>query len=295
MASTQIENQWTILSLIQWSEKYLTENGIENPRLNAELMLASALGCNRIDLYTRFDKPLVREELDRYRALFRRRVKREPLQYILGYTDFYGRRFLVRPGVLIPRPETEHIVEATIGLMKETNIQSPRILEIGTGSGCIAITLAAEIENATITAIDVADEALKVAGENAVQHSMNGKISFRKVNILDTDANIPDAGDYDFVVSNPPYIPKDEWDSLADEIKLHEPKNALTDEDDGLTYLKRLAERASDLLKSGGWLICEIGYNQFDSVQLLFSSYGAREIRYWNDLSGIKRIIGGTW
>lgn len=295
MARTGIENQWTILSLIQWSETYLAEKGIESPRLNAELMLASALSCDRIDLYTRFDRPLVREELDRYKALLRRRVKHEPLQYILGHVDFYGRRFLVRPGVLIPRPETEHIVEVTLALMKKTGIQSPRILDVGTGSGCIAITLAAEIESAAVTAIDVSTEALKIAAKNVGQYSMNGNITVREVDILDTGTEIPGAGEYDFVVSNPPYIPRNEWDLLAEEIRLYEPKYALTDEADGFTYIKRLAALAPGLLKKDGWLICEIGYNQFENAKLIFSSRGACEIQCWNDLSGIQRIIGGSW
>jgi release factor glutamine methyltransferase len=295
MATTDTEKQWTILSLIRWSEEYLAEKGIDSPRLNAELLLASVLGYKRIDLYTRFDKPLLREELDRYKALFVRRIKKEPLQYILGYADFYGRRFWVRPGVLIPRPETEHIIEATIELLKEKDIQSPRILDIGTGSGCIAVTLAAEIEGASITAVDVSDSALICAGENAAQHAMEDKIAFKKVNILDPYSAIPDSGLYDFIVTNPPYIPLREWEKLPDEIKVHEPKYALTDEKDGLTFLRRLAELAPATLKPGGWLICEIGFGQFDEVRELFDRSGVREIKHWHDLAGIKRIIGGHW
>lgn len=295
MASNESKKNWTILSLIQWSEKYLTEKGIESPRLNAELLLAAALNCNRIDLYTRFDKPLVQEELDRYKALFVRRLNREPLQYILGYADFYGRRFIVRPGVLIPRPETEHIIEATIGLLKEKEIKSPRILDIGTGSGCIVVSLAAEIDDAVLTAIDVSEDTLKVASQNAVRHSMNGRITFKKIDILDRYVAVPDAGSYNFIVANPPYIPKQDWETLQDEIKVHEPKHALTDESDGLTYYKRITDLAPQLLKNDGWLICEIGYDQYESVHILISSKGAKEVRHWNDLSGIKRIIGGNW
>lgn len=295
MARTETEKQWTILSLIQWSEGYLAEKGVESPRLNAELLLAAALGYDRIDLYTRFDKPLTRDELDRYKSLFIRRANREPLQYILGYVDFYGRRFTVRRGVLIPRPETEHVIEATIELIRETEKKTLRILDIGTGSGCIAITLAAEIENAHITAIDISHDALEVARENAVKYGMNGRISLQEADILQANAAIPGAGSYDMVVANPPYIPIHEWDELAEEVKMHEPRYALTDDADGLTYIKRIAEIAPGLLKKDGWLICEIGHEQFDSVQMLFSSHGARDIRHWNDLSGIKRIIGGNW
>ncbi len=295
MATADTEKQWTILSLIRWSEEYLTEKGIDSPRLNAELMLASALGYKRIDLYTRFDKPLVREELDRYKALFVRRIKKEPLQYILGHADFYGRRFSVCPDVLIPRPETEHLIEATIEIVKENDIQSPGILDIGTGSGCIAITLAAEIEGAVITALDVSDRALKCADENAARHAVGDRINFKKINILDPYNAIPDSGSYDFIVSNPPYIPLREWEKLPDEIKAHEPKYALTDERDGLSFLRRLTELAPATLKPGGWLICEIGYGQFDEVRELFDTSGARDIKHWYDLAGIKRTIGGHW
>ncbi len=295
MASQESQKKWTILSLIQWSENYLTEKRIDSPRLNAELMLAAALNCKRIDLYTRFDKPLVQEELDHYKTLFVRRLNREPLQYILGYADFYGRRFAVRPGVLIPRPETEHIIEAVLEIIKEKEIKSPRILDIGTGSGCIAVSLAAEIDDAMLTAIDVSEDTLEIAKQNAVQHLLNGRITFQKVDILDRYVAVPEAGSFDFIAANPPYIPKKEWDSLQDEIRLHEPKHALTDDDDGLTYYKRITGLAPQLLKNDGWLICEIGHDQYESVRMLIESKGAREIRHWNDLSGIKRIIGGNW
>jgi release factor glutamine methyltransferase len=295
MESTAAEKRWTILSLIQWSETYLAERGIESPRLNAELLLARVLGMQRLDLYTRFDKPLIDDELARYKSLFLRRLKREPLQYILGYVDFYGRRFQVKPGVLIPRPETEHIIEATIDLLKEREIPSQRIIDIGTGSGCIAITLTAEIPTATVTAVDISDDAVYLAGVNAENYSVHDRINIRKLNILDPFVAIPDAGTYDVIVSNPPYISYSEWEKLPDEIKVHEPKVALTDGGDGLAYIRRLSELAPDVLKKGGWLICEIGYDQFDSVEKIFTSAGLHEIRYWKDLNGIRRIIGGIW
>jgi len=295
MPNTGTKKSWTILSLIQWSETYLAEKGVESPRLNAEQMLAAALGCKRIELYTRFDKPLVQEELDRYKKLFLRRLNREPLQYILGSAEFYGRRFSVRPGVLIPRPETEHLVESAMEVLREQVIKSPRILDIGTGSGCVAVILAAEIEDASIVAVDNSEDALAVARENAAVYSMNGRIDFKNVNILDPDTTLPDGGRFHVAVANPPYIPKKEWEELPDEIKVHEPKDALTDDSDGLKYLKRLAELAPDILEKNGWLLCEVGYDQAENVQMFFQSSGAREVRCWKDLSGINRIVGGIW
>jgi len=295
MGRTQNEKNWTILSLIQWSESYLTEKGIDSPRLNAEQMLSAALGCKRIDLYTRFDKPLVKEELDKYKSLFLRRVNREPLQYILGYTEFYGRRFAVRPGVLIPRPETEHIIEITINMVRSGEIAEPRILDIGTGSGCIAVSLASELPGSSITAIDISKDALAIAQENAEHNSVNGKITFLEMDILTSSAAVPNAGSYHFVVTNPPYIPKGEWEELPAEIKEHEPRYALTDEADGLTYLKRISELAPSLLCENGWLLCEVGYTQSEDVRMLFTANGARKVNTWKDLSGIERIIGGNW
>ncbi len=295
MSDTDTKKDWTILSLLQWSEQYLADKGIESPRLNAEQMLAVALGYKRIDLYTRFDKPLVQEELDRYKTLFVRRVNREPLQYILGYTEFYGRRFAVRSGVLIPRPETEHLVESVLEILAAQNISPSRILDVGTGSGCIAVTLAAELENASITAIDISDDALSVAYENAGTYSVVDRIVFKKINIL--DSNIGNNGEERFhvIAANPPYIPKNEWEKLPDEIKVHEPKYALTDDDDGMTYLKRLAQIAPGSLEKNGWLLCEVGYDQSEDVQLLLRSNGAQDIKLWKDLSGINRIVGGSW
>lgn len=292
MSHAAPEKQWTILSLLQWSEAYLSEKQIESPRLTAELLLASVLNCERIHLYTRFDQPLVREELDQYKTLLRRRLRREPLQYILGYTEFFGRRIRVREGVLIPRPETEHVVEAALEIVRDRNMEDPLILDIGTGSGCIALTLAQELPRAKILAIDVSEEALTIAHENVTLHGVDRQVSLKKLDVFHSQISIPDEGNYDLIVSNPPYISRNEWEQLPDEIKLHEPKYALTDGDDGLRFYKRMAHLAPKLLRKNGWLICEVGYDQFERVEALFD---AHEIRCWKDLSGIKRIIGGTW
>jgi release factor glutamine methyltransferase len=293
MKRNDTERQWNILSLIRWSEDYLAEKGMESPRLNAELLLAHALGYERLDLYTRFDKPLVREELDRYKSFFLRRVNGEPLQYILGYREWYGRRFAVRPGVLIPRPETEHLLEAALEIVGLIETDSPEILDIGTGTGCIAITLALEIPGAQILAVDRAYEARDLATENSAVHGVTDRVSIEVLDIL--RENVPGDRTFDIVVANPPYIPVDEWSRLPGEIRVHEPERALTDGGDGLTFYRRFAEIAGGLLNEQGWLLCEVGHNQAGRVTDLFRRHNAGEIRTWNDLSGITRIIGGSW
>jgi release factor glutamine methyltransferase len=293
MKQNDTGRRWTILSLIRWSEDYLAEKGMESPRLNAELLLAHSLGCERLDLYTRFDKPLVREELDRYKSLFLRRMNGEPLQYILGYREWYGRRFTVRPGVLIPRPETEHLLEAALEIAGLMETDEPDILDIGTGTGCIAITLALEIPGAHILAIDRADEARDLAAENAAVHEVTDRVTIEGLDIL--REHVPGDRTFDLVVANPPYIPVDEWSRLPGEIRVHEPEQALTDGADGLAFYRRFAEIAGGLLNEQGWLLCEVGHDQAGRVTDLFTRNNAREIKTWNDLSGITRIIGGSW
>jgi release factor glutamine methyltransferase len=295
MTHTRTDTTWTILSLIQWSDKYLRARGIEHPRLNAERMLASVLGCERIQLYTRFDQPLRQRELEAYKSLFLRRLEREPLQYILGETEFYGRRFAVRPPVLIPRPETEHLVEAAIETAGILGGGAIRILDAGTGSGCIAVTLAAELPDALVTAVDLSSAALEVARENAESHGVAARIGFHCTDMHAADLPLPAAGRYDIVAANPPYIPVDVWKRLPVEIKDHEPESALTDGGDGLSHYRKLSVRAPNLLNPGGWMLCELGHDQFARAAELFTAEGARQIRMWNDLNDIKRIIGGTW
>ncbi|MBZ0203031.1 MAG: peptide chain release factor N(5)-glutamine methyltransferase, partial [Ignavibacteria bacterium] len=205
---------WRIIDILKVSEKLLEEKGIESPRLNAELLLGDTLNSERMKLYLDFERPLTQAELDNYRNKIKRRLNSEPLQYITGKSGFYGLNFRVNPYVLIPRPETELLVEKSLDFIKEHRLENPKILEIGTGSGCISISIANNI-TCEIDAIDISEDALSVARENSESNGTSSKISFQRKDIL---KDIESFEAYDLVVSNPPYISNDEIAGLQEEV-----------------------------------------------------------------------------
>jgi release factor glutamine methyltransferase len=277
----------TVLESINRSSEYLKNKGIESPRINAELLLAHILDCKRLNLYLAFDRPLTEEELDKYRSLLKRRVKFEPLQYIIGKVEFYGIDFLVNPSVLIPRQETEILVETIIEQYKD--FETVTILDIGTGSGNIAISLAKNL-NSYITAVDVSDDALKTANENARLNSISDKINFIKNDFLIDDINM---NDFDVVVSNPPYVSIEEYETLRPELKGYEPKVALTDFNSGFQFYEAISDRSNYLLKKGGKLFFEIGRGQFSEVHEIMEKYHYQNITIINDYMNIERVITG--
>src|ERR1035437_7005118 len=199
----------TVLESINLSSEYLKNKGIGSPRINAELLLAHILNCKSLNLYLCFEKPLTEEEIDKYRELLKRRSKFEPLQYIIGKVEFYGIDFKVNPSVLIPRQETEILVETIIG--QYDKYDTLRILDIGTGSGNIAVSLAKNLDNSFITALDISEDALKIANENAILNSVNDRIEFIKIDVLNEEFI---RNEFDLVVSNPPYISIVEFETL---------------------------------------------------------------------------------
>ncbi|MEK6572007.1 MAG: peptide chain release factor N(5)-glutamine methyltransferase, partial [Bacteroidota bacterium] len=225
---------WTILEIISASTEYLKSKGIDDARLNAELLLAHVLGYKRIDLYTNFDEALDELEREKYKALLRRRAAREPLQYILGESEFMGLRLHVDRRVLIPRPETEVLVEKTIELCKSYGEggEAIKVLDIGTGCGNIAITVAKSVPSAVVTAIDISADALEVAMHNAELHGVSERVTFKQVDVLSSSNALADRT-FDIVVSNPPYISKEEFALLPPEIWDYEPRVATCDEEDG--------------------------------------------------------------
>jgi release factor glutamine methyltransferase len=286
--TTEGQQSWTILSLMNWSTEYLTKRGIDSPRLTTELLLCHVLDCPRIDLYTNFDKPLFSEDLAEFKSLFKRRVSREPLQYILGETEFMGLRFRVDPRVLIPRPETELLVEHVIQIAKHISVT--RILDIGTGSGNIAISLAKFLGDVNIDAVDVSSDALEIARENARDHAVGENIHFFAHNIL--SEKLPDgSAPYDVIVSNPPYISRTEFELLQPEVKTYEPRIATTDLSDGLTFYRALANHGKQYLRTGGVLCAELGYDQAAKVVELFegSAYDRPELLV--DYQKIQRVV----
>lgn len=262
----EIKN-WRVIDVLKWAKKFLKEKGSESPQIETEWILREVLDCSRLDLYMEHEKPLSNSELAQIRKYLKRRAAGEPIQYILGYTEFYGLRFNVDSSVLIPRPETEMIIEKLLNIFSVKDEIS--ILDIGTGSGNIIITLIKKLDNATGYAIDISTDALKIAQKNSILHSVQDKIEFKKMDIL---INKP-SGEFDLIISNPPYISKEQFEELPRHIKEHEPVNALKTDSDALSFYRRIREIAPELLKEDGMLALEIGGSyQEEPVRKIFEN-----------------------
>ncbi|GAB6281838.1 MAG: hypothetical protein STSR0008_05800 [Ignavibacterium sp.] len=279
----------TILELINLSTEYLSKKGIESPRLNAELLLADILNYKRLDLYTNFEQPLKENEINKYREYIRQRAHFEPLQYIIGKTEFYGLTFKVNKNVLIPRPETEILVEK---ILEELKIYDEvNILDIGTGSGNIAIALAKNLLNSKITAIDTFKEAILIAKENSIINKVSDKINFNEVDILKNNFSFDNK--FDLVVSNPPYINFEEYKNLQKEIVDYEPPSSLTDYENGLKFFNVIINKIKNILKPTGKIFFEIGFGQADDVKKILLENNFHNIKIYKDYSNIERVISG--
>ncbi len=281
----------TVLEAITKSTEYLQSKGIESARLNAEMMLAHILKCKRLQLYLLFDRPLSEEEISVYREFLKRRSMNEPLQYILGTVEFYGLEFLVDKSVLIPRPETELLVETVIEFCKKRNNVS--ILDVGTGSGNIAISIAKHIPYAEITAIDSSAEAIKLGKENEIQNDLKDRIIFGVIDIFDLNSELR-LKEYDVIVSNPPYISEHEFGTLAPELRVYEPKSALTDYSDGYNFYRRIISCTNSLLKKGGQVFFELGAGQSEKVKQMLLDKNFSELKIKTDYLNIERVISGV-
>ena len=286
---------WTVRELMKSAMEHLQRKGFEDARLNVELLLAHALDLQRIQLYLHFDRPLTSEELTNFRSLYERRLKREPVQYIIGSTNFMGLHFAVDSRVLIPRPETETLIEQTMLLCQRyPSTKTIQVLEVGTGSGNIAVSIAKYIKHAHVTAIDISRDALDVAEMNAHMHSVDSQILFSLTDIFDSADKVFQKR-FDLLVSNPPYIPKDEWEQLQTEVRDFEPSMALTDGKNGLQFYYRLISLIPDILKSGGGIMLEVGFNQAQKVAREMENAGIEQLQIANDLQGIPRVVSGIW
>lgn len=274
---------WTTLKILEWTQEYLRSKGIENARREAEWMLCAATGLDRIGLYLNFEKPLNDVELATYRTMITRRARREPLQHILGTEEFFGLDFEVTPDVLIPRHDSETLVQAALARRPEAR----SVLDIGTGSGCLAIALARNLPDAEITAVDISEAALTVARRNAERNSA-------KVRFLHGSLFEPVSGQrFDLIVSNPPYIPTQEINSLEPEVRDFDPRNALDGGIDGLDFYRKLVPAAASHLAADGWLLVEVGAGQAPDVKLLFKeSEGYGEPVILSDPGGVERVVG---
>lgn len=282
----EIERVWTVRDLIAWGQDYFRAKDVDSPRLTIDLLLCAVLGIKRLDLYMQHDRPLTRDELTQLRAYVTRRSQREPLQYILGQADFFGLQFDVSPAVLIPRPETEILVDRCIRWIRASDGRAMRGLDIGTGSGCIAVTIAHHCAETTWTCVDQSHNALDIAQRNALRNGVAERCTMQVLDILDTAP----MGQFDVITMNPPYIAPTEVDSLDEEVRLHEPRIALTDESDGTTFYRRFAELAPEILAANGRAFLEVGYGQSTIVTQILRDTGL-ECRVIDDLAGIPRVV----
>jgi release factor glutamine methyltransferase len=275
---------WTTLKVLEWTKDFLISRGVENARLEAEWLLCAATGLDRIGLYLNFEKPLADNELAAYRVMVARRGRREPLQHILGTQEFCGLEFEVTPDVLIPRLDSETLVNEALARMPGAE----SILDVGTGSGCIAVAMAHRLPDTFVTAVDISEASLDVARRNAKRNGVD--IEFLHGSLLEPVT----ARHFDLILSNPPYIPSCDIDNLQPEVRNFDPRIALDGGFDGLEIYRRLIPEAVPLLSYDGWLLVEVGAGQADDVSRLFRStngYGPTVTAC--DPAGIVRVVGG--
>ncbi|MFQ5676639.1 MAG: peptide chain release factor N(5)-glutamine methyltransferase [bacterium] len=287
-----VNTMTTVPDLLSSGTDYLSKNDIESPRSNTEQILQHILGINRVELYLH-NQPLSSSQLRDFERKLARRAAHEPLQYILGRVEFMSLPFTVNSSVLIPRPETEILVETTIEQCRQRFAfkEQIRVLEIGTGSGCIAIGLAYYLRNAWMTSLDVSAEALAVARKNAQRNGVENRIDFLPLDV--TTPRIQDffSEKFDVLISNPPYVSAADFENLPEEIKNFEPTIALHDNADGLTFFSRIADLAPTLLLEGGFVALEVGLDQAASVGDFFLKSGCSSVDTYQDLNGIDRVV----
>jgi release factor glutamine methyltransferase len=284
---------WTIGELLKVSADYLKQKGIDAPRLSAEILLAYQLHLTRVQLYLQYDRPLSEPEVEGYRALVRRRLSREPVQYITGTQEFWSMEFMVDPSVLIPRPETEVLVEQAVLLGKEyPDLQEEGVnfLDLGTGCGALAVALASEFHKALICATDLSEEALRVARGNAERLGVKDRIEFKCGDLF-----APFAGKgtrFDMIVSNPPYIAEEAFEALTPEVRDHEPKSALDGREQGMYYIDRILKEAAGYLVPGGWILMEMDPEQTSkAIRILEETGRFTEHRRIQDYSHRHRMV----
>ncbi len=286
------EEPWTIARVLRWATEDLSRRGVgESARLDADLLLGFALGLDRVRLILDAQRPLTPEELARYRELLMRRRRSEPVAYILGEREFYGLRFSVNRHVLIPRPDSETLVEVALERTRDKHLYG-RAVDVGTGSGCIAIAFAKERPTWELLGVDISDEALRVARHNALRLGTIWNIGFRQSDLLEALGGMPA---FDLIMSNLPYIPDAEVPTLSPDIKNHEPMSALLGGTDGLSLIRRLVKAAPTLLTPGGVLALEVGAGQADRVSKGLGAYGFSDVQQARDYGAIARVVSGRW
>jgi release factor glutamine methyltransferase len=279
-----MKEAWTIGSIVKWTGQYFSEKGVENPRLDAEVLLSHILGKDRLYLYTHFDRPLDQRELAAYRDCVKKRVMRQPVAYITGCREFMGLTFSVSPDVLIPRPDTEILVEAAIDRLRQ--LEAPVVADLGTGSGAIIISVLRHVTKARGVAVDISAQALAVAEKNAEKLGVEDRLTLRAGDLL-----APLEGRlFDAILSNPPYIPLADIAGLEPEVR-NEPRLALDGGPDGLTFYRRIMTEGPAYLQQGGFIAVEIGIGQSEAVAELARQAGLTVNAIIKDYSGIERVV----
>ncbi len=290
----------SIAEILKWASEYLALHKIPDPYIEAEYLLAPALGCQRKDLLVHPERALTADEVERFRGFIERRARREPSQYILGEVEFRGRMFKVNREALIPRPETELLVDEAINSIKERDAtgmgKDITVLDLCTGSGCIAISIARELPYSRVYAADISEGAIEVARENAERYGVGERVIFLPGDLFEAIEPLGLDGEIDLIISNPPYVSKKEMEGLQPEIREYEPLQALYGGEDGLDFYRRIIEESPFYLSNGGLLIIEIGYGQSERIKELFEQEGDFEqIEIIKDLAGIDRIAKGVY
>ncbi len=279
---------WTILKILNWTKQYFESKGVENPRLDSEILLCAVLHCERIKLFTNFEQPLTEAELKKYKEYVQRRAGHEPLAYIVGEKAFLKNSFKVTPATLIPRPETELLVESVqSGALRMSANGNVKILDIGTGSGAIIISLLESLPSAKGVAVDISRDALNVAAENAEKIGVRQRCAFIQSDLF---SGLPEEKKFDIIVSNPPYIPSSDIDRLAQDVR-REPRGALDGGIDGLVFYRRIIAEAADHMEDGGLLAFEIGIGQSAAVLELCTQAGFAAAAVRKDYAGIDRMV----
>lgn len=284
------QDVWSIARLLEWTRNYFEQREIEAPRLCAELLLANALGCERIQLYTRYEETPDEATRDRFRLAVREAADGKPIAYIVGHREFFSLRFAVTPDVLVPRPETEVLVERTLAVLRrgDWGAEGPRVLDIGTGSGCVIAALACNFPTLRGFASDVSGTALAVARQNADTLNLADRIEFREADLF---TGWTDAAPFDVIVSNPPYIGERERNELPANVRDHEPAVALFAGADGLDLYRRFVNEAAAALSPGGHLLLEVGFRQANAVADLLKQAGWRDITRCKDHLQHERVV----
>lgn len=292
---TQENGGWTISRLLSWTREHFESRGLDEPRLSAELLLAKALDCQKIQLYTRFHETPSNEQRTAFRELVKAAADHHPIAYLIGHKEFYSLDFIVTPDVLIPRPETELLVEQALAWCDAHPQKAYRLLDIGTGSGCLAVTITKRNPAIQTVATDISEAALCIARQNAERHDVADRIQWINADMLD----LPSCGQgednsFDLIISNPPYVAEGDRDSLPENVRRYEPALALFGDGDGHGAYRKIAENVRHHLKPGGTLLLEIGIGQANDLEALFINAGLETVARHRDLAGIERSLQFT-